>query len=298
MSDFLRNLSDAMAGIVESAGRSVVRVEGRRRLAASGVVWSAEGVILTAHHVVHADDEIGIGLPDGNSAGARLVGRDPSTDLAVLRTDAPGLVAVERTAGQELHVGHLVLALGRPGRTAQATLGIVSALGGEWRTPAGGLVDRYLQTDVVMYPGFSGGPLVDVGGRLVGMNTSALLRGVSVSVPVPTLERVVESLLTHGRVRRGYLGVGAQPVRLPQAIAQQLGQETGLLLASVNAGGPADTAGLLLGDTLVALDGQPLRHMDDLVASLGGERIGQEARIRLLRGGQIQEIGVVIGSRP
>ncbi|MDD3827457.1 MAG: trypsin-like peptidase domain-containing protein [Anaerolineae bacterium] len=298
MSDFLRNLSDAMAGIVESAGRSVVRVEGRRRLAASGVVWSAEGVILTAHHVVHADDEIGIGLPDGNSAGARLVGRDPSTDLAVLRTDAPGLVAVERTAGQELHVGHLVLALGRPGRTAQATLGIVSALGGEWRTPAGGLVDRYLQTDVVMYPGFSGGPLVDVGGRLVGMNTSALLRGVSLSVPVPTLERVVESLLTHGRVRRGYLGVGAQPVRLPQAIAQQLGQETGLLLASVNAGGPADTAGLLLGDTLVALDGQPLRHMDDLVASLGGERIGQEARIRLLRGGQIQEIGVVIGARP
>ena len=298
MSDFLRNLSDAMAGIVESAGRSVVRVEGRRRLAASGVVWSAEGVILTAHHVVHADDEIGIGLPDGNSAGARLVGRDPSTDLAVLRTDAPGLVAVERTAGQELHVGHLVLALGRPGRTAQATLGIVSALGGEWRTPAGGLVDRYLQTDVVMYPGFSGGPLVDVGGRLVGMNTSALLRGVSLSVPVPTLERVVESMLTHGRVRRGYLGVGAQPVRLPQAIAQQLGQETGLLLASVNAGGPADTAGLLLGDTLVALDGQPLRHMDDLVASLGGERIGQEARIRLLRGGQIQEIGVVIGARP
>jgi len=298
MSDFLRNLSDAMAGIVESAGRSVVRVEGRRRLAASGVVWSADGVILTAHHVVHADDEIGIALPDGNSAGARLVGRDPSTDLAVLRTDAPGLVAAERTAGQELHVGHLVLALGRPGRTVQATLGIVSALGGEWRTPAGGMVDRYLQTDVVMYPGFSGGPLVDVGGRLVGMNTSALLRGVSLAVPVPTLERVVESLLTHGRVRRGYLGVGAQPVRLPQAIAQQLGQETGLLLASVNAGGPADTAGLLLGDTLVSMDGQPLRHMDDLVAALGGDRIGQEARIRLLRGGQIQEIGVVIGARP
>lgn len=298
MSDFLSNLSHAMAGVVESAGRSVVRIEGRRRLAASGIVWAADGVILTAHHVVHGDDEIGIGLPDGNSAGARLVGRDPSTDLAVLRTDAPGLVAADRTAGQDLHVGHLVLALGRPGRTVQATLGIISALGGEWRTPAGGLIDRYTQTDVVMYPGFSGGPLVDVGGRLVAMNTSALLRGVSVAVPLPTLERVVESLLTHGRVRRGYLGVGAQPVRLPEAVAQQLGQETGLLLASVNAGGPADSAGLLLGDTLVAMDGQPLRHMDDLVAALGGERIGQEARIRLLRGGQIQEIAVVIGSRP
>jgi S1-C subfamily serine protease len=298
MSDFLSNLSDAMAGVVEGAGRSVVRIEGRRRLAASGVVWAAEGVILTAHHVVHGDDEIGIGLPDGQSAGARLVGRDPSTDLAVLRTDAPGLVAAARTAGQELRVGHLALALGRPGRTVQATLGIVSALGGEWRTSAGGQVDRYLQTDVVMYPGFSGGPLIDVGGRLVGMNTSALLRGVSLAVPVPTLERVAESLLTHGRVRRGYLGVGAQPVRLPEAVAQQLGQETGLLLASVNAGGPADNAGLLLGDTLVAMDGQPLRHMDDLVAVLGGDRIGQEARIRLLRGGQIQEIGVVIGVRP
>jgi S1-C subfamily serine protease len=298
MSEFLSNLSEAMAGIVEAAGRSVVRVQGRRRLAASGIVWAAEGVILTAHHVVHADDEIGIGLPDGQSAGARLVGRDPSTDVAVLRTDAQGLAAAERAAAQELRVGHLVLALGRPGRAVQATLGIVSALGGEWRTPAGGQVSHYLQTDVLMYPGFSGGPLVDVGGRLVGMNTSALLRGVSLAVPVPTLERVVETLLAHGRVRRGYLGVGAQPVRLPEAVAQQVGQETGLLLASVNAGGPADSAGLLLGDTLVALDGQPLRHMDDLVAALGGERIDQQAQIRLIRGGQIQEIAVVIGARP
>lgn len=298
MSEFLSNLSEAMAGIVEAAGRSVVRVQGRRRLAASGIVWAAEGVILTAHHVVHADDEIGIGLPDGQSAGARLVGRDSSTDVAVLRTDAQGLAAAERATAQELRVGHLVLALGRPGRTVQATLGIVSALGGEWRTPAGGQVSHYLQTDVLMYPGFSGGPLVDVGGRLAGMNTSALLRGVSLAVPVPTLERVVETLLAHGRVRRGYLGVGAQPVRLPEAVAQQVGQETGLLLASVNAGGPADSAGLLLGDTLVALDGQPLRHMDDLVAALGGERIDQQAQIRLIRGGQIQEIAVIIGARP
>ncbi len=298
MSDFLSNLSEALAGVVESAGRSVVRIEGRRRLAASGVVWSAEGVIVTAHHVVHSDDEIGIALPDGQTAGARLVGRDPTTDLAVLRTDVPGLVAATRTPGEELQVGHLVLALGRPGRSVQATMGIVSALGGEWRTPAGGQVDRYLQTDVLMYPGFSGGPLVDAGGRLLGINTSALLRGVSLAVPVPTLERVVSSLLAHGRVQRGYLGVGAQPVRLPESVAQQIGQETGLLLASVNAGGPAGNAGLLLGDTLLAIDGQPLRHMDDLVAALGGERIGQEARIRLLRGGQIQEIGVVVGARP
>jgi S1-C subfamily serine protease len=297
MSSFLNELSEAMAGIVQAAGQSIVRVEGRRRLAASGIAW-AKGVVLTAHHVVHGDDEIGIGLPDGRNAGARLAGRDPGTDLAVLRTDATGLAAAVRSAGQDLQVGHLVLALGRPGRSVQATLGIVSALGGEWRTPAGGQIDRYLQTDVLMYPGFSGGPLVDVSGRLVGMNTSALLRGVSLAVPVPTLERVVDSLLAHGRVRQGYLGVGAQPVRLPAAIAQQLGQETGLLLASVNAGGPADSAGLLLGDTLLAIDGQPLRHMDDLVAALGGEQIGQEAHIRLLRGGQMQEVAVVIGARP
>jgi S1-C subfamily serine protease len=297
VSQFLSDLSNALAEVVETAGQSIVRVEGRRRLPASGVVWSADGVIVTAHHVVEQDDDIGIGWPNGESVSATLVGRDPTTDVAVLRAEAKGLAPVVRANLDDLRVGHLALALGRPGRTVQATLGIVSALGGEWRTPAGGQLDRYLQTDVVMYPGFSGGPLVDAAGEMLGLNTSALLRGVSLAVPASSLQRVVETLLAHGRMRRGWLGVGAQPVRLPEALAQQLGQETGLLLISVNAGSPADKGGLLLGDTIIGLAGQPVRQMDDLLALLSGDRVGVATAVRIIRGGQFQELEVVVGER-
>ena len=297
MADVLRNLSDALAATVATAGAGVVRVEARGRIPASGILWSPDGVIVTAHHVVEREENIGVGLPDGQTVAAALVGRDPTTDLAVLRADAKGLTPAAVAEPDSLRVGHLALALGRPGQTVQATLGIVSALGEEWRTPAGGQVDAYLQTDLVMYPGFSGGPLVDVSGRVLGLNTSALLRGISLTLPTPTLRRVVEALLTHGRVRRGYLGVGAQGVRLPAALEQQLGQETGLLLISVEPDGPAGQAGLLLGDTIIALDSQPVRHMDDLLALLGGERVGVSTPVRIVRGGVVQELQVTIGER-
>ena len=297
MTEVLQNLSDALAATVEATGPCVVRVEARRRLPASGIVWSLDGLIVTAHHVVERSDKIGVGLPDGQTVPATLVGRDPTTDLAVLRAQTEGLTPTAWGDPDDLHVGHLVLALGRPGRSAQATLGIVSALGDSWRTPAGGRFDRYLQTDVVMYPGFSGGPLVDAAGQVLGLNTSALLRGISLTVPVPTLRRVIETLLAHGRVRRGYLGVGAQPVRLPAALGQQLGQETGLLLASVEPGSPAEKGGLLLGDAVVSLDGQPVRHMDDLLALLSEDRVGAKVPVRFVRGGQVQELTVSIGER-
>ena len=298
MSEVLRNLSDAMATTVEAAGASVVRVEARRRLPASGIVWSSDGVIVTAYHVVERDENIGVGLPNAETVSATLVGRDPTTDLAVLRAQATDLTPPTWAEPEDLRVGHLVLGLGRPGRTVQATLGIVSALGESWRTPAGGRIEPYLQTDLVMYPGFSGGPLVDVAGRVLGLNTSALLRGISLSVPTPTLRQVVDTLLTHGRVRRGYLGVGAQPVRLPADLVDELGQETGLLLVSVEPEGPAGSAGLTLGDTIVALDGQPVRHMDELLALLGSDRVGASAPVRIVRGGQAQELTVTIGERP
>jgi S1-C subfamily serine protease len=295
MSEILSNLSDALAAAVETAGKSVVRVEGRRRLAASGIVWSSDGVVVTAHHVVEQDSDIAIGLPDGSSAKARLVGRDPTTDIAVLRLQASNLTPASWAETSELRVGHLVLALGRPGEKMMATFGIVSALSKDWRTPAGGKLDYYLQTDVVMYPGFSGGPLVDVSGRILGLNSSALLRGISVTVPAISLRQTVEVLLAHGRVRRGYLGVGAQTVRLPAALAAQLNQETGLLLGSVEAGSPAEQAGLFMGDTIVTLDGQPVRHLDDLLALLSGDRAGKTASVRIVRGGQAMEVSVVIG---
>jgi len=297
MSEILTQFSDALAAAVEAGGRYTVRVEGRRRLPASGAVWSPDGVIITAHHVVEWDSNIAIGLPDGRTAPARLVGRDPATDIAVLRADASDLESAPWSDEGALRVGHMVLALGRPGRTVQATLGIVSALGQAWRTMGGGEIDRYLQTDTAMYPGFSGGPLVDAAGRALGINSSALLRGISLTVPAATVRRVVETLLTHGRVPRGRLGVKVQPVRLPASVAGALGQETAVLLLSVEVDSPAERAGLMLGDTLVALDGQPVRDIDDLMALLSGSRAGATVPARVLRGGQVIEIDVTLGER-
>ena len=295
MASTLADFSNAMADTVAALGPSVVRVEGRSRLPATGIVWSADGVILTAHHVVEQDDNIGIGLADGRTVSATVAGRDPTTDLAVLRAEATGLAVPAWADAEKLRVGHLVLALGRPGHNVMATLGIIGALGKGWRTPAGGEVDRYLQTDIVMYPGFSGGPLVSATGEVIGLNSSALLRAVSVALPAPTLRRVAESLLSHGRVRRGYLGVGAQPVRLPANLAQQAGQETGLLLVSVEPNGPAEQAGLVLGDTIIAIGGQPVRHLDELLGSLSGDRIGAATPVRIVRGGQVEDRTVTIG---
>ena len=298
MAELLSRLSEDLADTVDQAGPSVVRVEARRRLPASGIVWSSDGVIVTAHHVIERDDNIKIGLPDGSSVAASLVGRDPTTDVAVLKARDGVLERPASKGGAGApRVGHMVLALGRPGQSVLATLGIVSALGDAWRTPAGGSVDRYLQTDLVMYPGFSGGPLVDAAGQVLGLNTSALLRGTAITLPTTTLERVVETLLAHGKVRRGYLGVGAQPVRLPDGLATDVKQETGLLVASVESGSPADKGGLLVGDIIVSIDGTPSVHMDSLMAQLGADSVGHEASLNLVRGGKSLGITIVIGER-
>ena len=297
MSQVLTELSDALAETVAGTGASVVRVEGRDRLPASGFAWSQEGLVVTAHHVLERDDNIKVGLADGKAVKAELVGRDPTTDLALLRAETEGLEAPGWTEPDQVRVGNLALALGRPGKTVQATLGIVSALGASWQTRAGGRIDRYLQTDVAMYPGFSGGPLVDASGNVIGLNTSGLLRGVTVSVPLPTIRGVVETLLAHGKVRRGYLGVGAQVVRLPEALESQLDQKTGLLLVSVEPGSPAQDAGLMLGDTIVALNGQPVRQLDDLLSLLGGDSVGAATPVRVVRGGETKELSATIGER-
>jgi S1-C subfamily serine protease len=180
----------------------------------------------------------------------------------------------------------------------QATLGIVSVRGESWRTPAGGLMEHYMQTDIVMYPGFSGGPLVNAAGQVVGLNSSALLRGVSLTVPVATVRRVVAVLLAHGKIRRGYLGVSTQTVRLPAALQEPLQQETGLLVTTVEPDSPAEQGGLLLGDVLVTMDGTPVRHPDDLLTCLSADRIHAAVLVRLVRGGQLQERSIVIGERP
>jgi S1-C subfamily serine protease len=294
MTQSFQSLSEQMADAVESVAPSVVRVGGRRRMGASGVVWAADGVIVTTHHVVRRE-RLSVGLPDGEKVSASLAGRDPTTDLAVLRVDTGDLTAATWDDSQ-LRVGQLALALARPGRGVQATLGVISALGESWHTGAGGEIDRYLQTDVLMYPGFSGGPLL-AGNTFAGINSSALVRGASVTIPATTVRRVVEALLSHGRVRRGYLGVSTQPVRLPAPLAESVGQETGLLIVNVEPDSPAGEAGLLLGDTLVRLDGEPVRHHDDLVGLLSGERVGRKVPLQVVRGGELRELNVTIGER-
>ncbi len=296
MFTLIADLSNGLADAVQTAGQSVVRVDARQRMPASGIAWTSD-LLVTAHHVVERDENIEIGLPDGRAASASLVGRDASTDLALLRVDGANLTPPVWLDDGDLRVGQLALALGRPGHTVQATLGVVSALGDGWRTGAGGQVNRYLQTDVVMYAGFSGGPLVDVAGRVAGLNSSALARGVSVSLPTATVRRVVETLLAHGKVRRGYLGVSTQRIRLPGPVAEQVGQETGLLVNQVVEGSPAEQAGLFLGDAIVAVAGEPVRHHDDLLTKLSGDRVGAAVPFRILRGGQVIDVPVVIGER-
>lgn len=295
-SNILQQLSEQMAGAVASAGQSVVKVSGRRRLAATGIIWSADGHIVSANHVVSQKRASRVTLPSGETVDAKVVGRDPGTDLAVLKVEASGLTPLDHAPGDGLKVGHFVLALGRASGAVEATLGIISALGGSWRTGAGGTIDRYLQTDVVMYPGFSGGPLIDAAGRLIGLNSSALARGVSLTVPAASLNRIAGSLASDGHVKRGYLGIKTQGVRLPENEAESLQQETGLLVVGIESGSPADGSDLLLGDIIVKFDGHAIRHGDDLIALLGG-LADQKTPATLIRGGNLTETTVQVGSK-
>jgi S1-C subfamily serine protease len=309
MSEALKQLSDAMADAVAGLGASIVRVDGRKRLPATGIVW-ANDVIVTAHHVLERDEGIHITLHDGSRHEAKLVGRDAQNDLAVLRIAGASLTPATIGDNAALRVGNLVLALGKPGEQVQATLGVVSALipgaesgksekkgkRGRWQEMRA-LMDGYIQTDVVMYPGFSGGPLVSGDGAVHGLNTSGFSSGSSIAVPVATIRNTVATLLAHGKMKQGYLGVGVQPARLPEDVAKTLNQETGLLVVSVEKDGPASKAGLLVGDILVSLDGESVEHLDELLALLYGERVGKSVAAQIVRGGEQRTLTMLIGER-
>jgi S1-C subfamily serine protease len=238
-----------------------------------------------------------VGLADGRTVSAELIGRDASTDLALLKADASNLTPLPPAPLDEVKVGHLVVTVARPGRTARATLGMVSTHGEGWRTHAGGRVDRYLETEADLPPGFSGGALVDTQGRLVGLLTAAFSRTAAVVIPGETLTRVATSLKEHGGIRRGYLGVGAYPVRLPKHLGATAGSETGLICLSVDPDGPAHRAGLLLGDVLVSLGGNSLEGVEDLLGYLGDEKVGTTVQAKVLRAGELREVPLTIGKR-
>ena len=295
----LTELSDSLAGAVERASASVVRVNARRRLGATGVVWSADGVIVTADHVLEREDDVSVDLPDGRNVPAHVIGRDPSTDLAALRVEAGALTAMVPSPAAP-RVGGLVLALGRGhGDAPMATLGVISAVSGPWRTWRGGTLESVVRADANLYPGFSGGPLVDPEGRLVGINSSNLARGLGVTIPHAVVSRVVQALLSQGKVRRGFLGVATQPVALPEALRGTLGltQASGLLLIGVEPESPAERSGLMIGDVLVALGGQPTADLESLQDRLGPDSVGAPQPARLVRGGQLVELAVTAGER-
>ncbi len=297
----LRSLSNDLAAAVERAGAATVAVNARNRVASSGVHWRP-GVIVTADHTVEHEDNITVTLADGTSVPATLAGRDPNTDLAVLRLGGESSAAVAQLGdATTLKVGHLALALGRTdGSGVAASLGAISAVGGGWNTGRGGQIDQFIRADVTYYPGFSGGPLVDAAGHVVGINTSGLSRSMGLTIPVATVNRVVDALLTKGRIARGYLGVSLQPVRLPDTLKTTLGTDAGagLMALSVEDGGPAAQAGMMIGDILVTVGGQNVEDTDAVQAFLAPDKVGTAITARVARGGAATDLTITVGERP
>jgi S1-C subfamily serine protease len=293
--DALLSLSNDLAGAVERVAPAIVAVHARRRLPSTGIHWRP-GIIVTAEHTVKTEEGITVTTPDGRSLAAVLAGRDPGTDLAVLRVPDAGSVVATPGDDAALKVGHMALALGYGPR---ASWGVISALGPRWRSWRGGEIDRLVRLDLVLYPGFSGGPLIDAAGRVVGLNTSGLARETRLALPAAMVTRVTDELVRTGHIARGYLGLGMHPVRLPEPLRAQLGLGAGgLIVVMVEPSGPAARAGVLLGDVLVALDGAPVGDLDDVHARLGSDRVGAEITAIMLRGGVRTEVGITVGEQP
>ena len=299
----LRALSDDLTAAVDHAARSVVAIHARPRIAASGIYWR-DGVVVAASHTIRKEQEITVTLPNGTRTTANLIGRDGGTDLAVLRLDAtPAGAAVSLpilAPADALRVGALVLAVGRPGDDGVSTsLGIISATSDRWRTWSGGEIDRFVRLDLSIYDGFSGGALVDADGNVLGVNCSALARGTPLTIPNATVDRVVDALLTRGHVARAYLGVAMQPARLTNALVERLGVDDprGVLVVMVESDSPADRAGLLVGDLIVAAAGNPVAEPQDVAELLGGERVGAALELSVVRGGERRPLTVTVGER-
>lgn len=292
-------LSDNLADVVEQAGHSVVAVNARHRIPSSGVHWRS-GIIVTAAHTIRRQEEITVTLPDHRTVPATLVGRDSSTDLAVLKLQTAEFPVAEIGDAESLKVGHIVLAVGRSGESGlSASLGVVSVKGGAWRSWCGGQIDQFLRLDLTLYPGFSGGPLVDATGCVVGINTVGP-RKMVLAIPAVTVNRVINTLLEKGRIARGYLGLGMQPVLLPDTLKSTLNLSSngGVIVVNIEPNGPGDRAGVLIGDVLLSLDGQLVSDTGDVQAMLGTESVGKTLKTQIIRGGVLVEVAIAVGEKP
>jgi S1-C subfamily serine protease len=297
MSNSLTDFSKGLTSAVEKGGESTILVDARKRYPASGIAY-AEDLVLTADHVVTREENIKVITSDGKSLSATIAGRDPGSDLALLRLAEKALPPAKTS--NDVKVGQLVLALGRPSSAGvQASWGIVTAISGPTRTFRGGMLDEYIQTETTPYPGFSGGPLINTEGEVLGLNTSGLTRGSALTIPVKGAWQVADALAKHGSVKRGYLGVRSQPVEIPDTARQALKREQnhGLLVLWLEENGPAAKGGLFVGDILVAINGQSVGDPDDLFSALGSDTVGKSVAVEVLRGGRPETVNMTVGER-
>ena len=292
-------LSRELANLVDRVSPSVVVVEGRRHSYSSGTLWR-KNLIVTAEHTLRRDDDITIVLPNGNRSRVKLVGRDPGTDVALLQGDNLDLPAIDPGPTAPLRAGEITLVVGRsPNSGPNVSMGIISAVSGTWRTWRGGTLDNYIRLDATIFPGLSGGAVVNDTGRLIGIGTSALSRIAGLAIPRTSIDKVVDALLKHGTVPHGYIGVGLQPVPLPEPLqnALSIGAARGLMVFSVEASGPAAQGGILIGDILLELDAKPLNSVENLQSFLTQDTIGKKLKLKIIRGGELREISITIAER-
>ncbi|MFQ4141477.1 S1C family serine protease [Chlorogloeopsis sp. ULAP02] len=295
----LLDLSNSVAAIVEQVEKTVVAVNAGTRISPSGIHWR-NGIIVTSDESLQRYDEITVTLAGDRKLPVTLLGHDPSTDIAVFKLENADIPVAQIGDAKTLKVGHLVLGLARSSDgDIRAAMGTVSAVSGAWRSMSGGNIDQFIRPDITLYPGFAGGPLVDATGSVVGMNTSGR-RGTTLTIPATTVNRVVQQLLSAGRIARGYLGVGMQPVQLPKnlQVALNLSATTGVIVVNVEPNSPADKASVTIGDVLVAFDGNPITDTADVLALLNySDRIGKTVKMQLVRGGVLMELVIVVGER-
>ncbi|MBW4600753.1 MAG: S1C family serine protease [Calothrix sp. FI2-JRJ7] len=298
--NLLLSLSQSLADTVERVEGAVVSMNVGRRFSPSGIHWR-NGIIVTSDESLHNSEEVTVTLNGGKTVAAKLLGRDASTDVAVFKIENPDIPVANIGNAATLKVGHLVLgmALSREGNI-KAAMGTISVCSGAWKSMSGGNIDQFIRPDITLYPGFAGGPLVDANGDVVGMNTSGR-RATALTIPSKTVNRVVDQLVAKGRIARGYLGVGMQPVRLPKNLLSSLNLtgDGGVIVINVEANAPAEQAGILLGDILITFDGARVQDTNDILGYLNqGQSVNQAVSVQVVRGGELVNLTVAVGERP
>jgi serine protease Do len=300
MSTELVELSNALAESTDHAAASAVAVHTETRGSSSGVIWRP-GIVVTAEHALRRDEEIQLTLPDVRVVAATLAGRDPSTDVAVLKCAEAATAIREFGDVTSLKPGSLALVVGRTRASGPvAGLAVVSLVAAERHTWAGASLTPYVRLDIGLQPTAAGGVVVDAHGRAIGIATPRFARFGAIAIPAPTVNRVVDILLEKGRIPRGYLGVGLQSVRLPDTLRQSLqrNEKGAAIVLDVEPHGPANSAGIVIGDILVSLAGRPVTRLEDIHSQLNAEVIAKPLNLKFIRGGAIQETSIVVGERP